>query len=186
MRHPFEAMPFGTASIVLVLLVAIAVSIGWQLNQIGKPLTIPQIAPQGIVSLELAFTAEKARRIVEAWSQKENALDRAIELQWIDFLFMLAYSTALSLACIWSTKLLPSFDPRWLGVGIVLAWGQWVAAVFDAIENLCLFPFLYGTAKDGLSLALVAALSAGLKFGLIGLGIIYFLISVMFKVFRYI
>lgn len=183
MKHPFEAMRFGTASIVLVLLVAIALLIAWQLNQIGKPLTIPEIAPQGILSLEFAFTAEKAKGIVEAWS-KVNALDRAIKLQWIDFLFMAAYSTALSLACIWSTKLLPGFDSRWLGAGIVLAWGQWVAAIFDAIENLCLFPFLYGTAKDGVPLALVASLSAGLKFGLIGLGIIYFLISVGFKVFR--
>lgn len=182
MRHPFQEIPFGTASIVLVLLVAIALLIAWQLNQIGQPLKIQGIAPQGILSLEFALTAEKAKQIVEAWS-KANVLDQAIKLQWIDFLFMAAYSTALSLACIWSTKLLPGFDSRWLGVGIALAWGQWVAAMFDAIENLCLFPFLYGTAKDGMPLALVAAVSAGLKFGLIGLGIIYFVLSVGIKLF---
>lgn len=183
MGHPFAGISFQAATIALVLLLAIALLISWQLNQIGKPLTIPEIAPQGILSLEFAFTAHKAKQIVEAWS-KANVLDRAIKLQWIDFLFMVAYSTALSLACIWSTKLLSGFNPKWLGVGIALAWGQWVAAIFDAIENLCLFPFLYGTAKDGVPLALVAAVSAGFKFGLIGLGVIYFLISVGFKVFR--
>jgi hypothetical protein len=183
MRHPFAAMRFGTASIVLVLLVAIALLIAWQLNQMDTPLRIPEIAPLGIVSLEFAFAPQQARDIVEAWS-KANVLEGAIKLQWVDFLYMVAYSTALSLACIWSTKLLPGFDARWLGAGMVLAWGQWVAAIFDAIENLCLFPFLYGTATDGVPLALVAAVSAGLKFGLIGLGILYFLISVGFKVFR--
>lgn len=182
MRHPFQGIPFGIASIVLALLVAIAVLIAWYLSKIGEPLTIPEIAPQGIVSLEFALTAEKAKKVVEAWS-KGNVLDGAIKLQWVDFLFMLAYSTALSLACIWSTKLLSGFDLRWLGAGIILAWGQWVAAMFDAIENLCLFPFLYGMGKDGVLLAFVAAVSAGLKFVLIGLGIIYFLISVGIKVF---
>jgi hypothetical protein len=183
MVHPFAKIQFQIATVVLVVVAAIALLIAWQLNQMDKPLRIPEIAPLGIVSLEFAFAPQQARAIVEGWS-KANALEGAIKLQWVDFLYMAAYSTALSLACIWSTKLLPSFDARWLRAGIVLAWGQWVAAVFDAIENLCLFPFLYGTAKDGVQLALVAALSAGLKFGLIGLGIIYFLISVGFKVFR--
>lgn len=181
--HPFEVISFKTASIVLVLLVGITVLIFWLLNKIGQPLNIPK-APQGILCLEFAFTAQRANQIVEAWRQA-NTLDRAIKLQWLDFLLMAAYSTAFSLACVWCTKLLPGFDSRWLGTGIVLAWGQWVAAVFDAIENLCLFPFLYGTAKDGVPLALVAAVSAGLKFGLIGLGVIYFVISVGLKLFRF-
>jgi hypothetical protein len=92
MRHPFQGIPFGIASIVLALLVAIATAIAWYLNKIGQPLKIQGIAPQGILSLEFALTAEKAKQIVEAWS-KANVLDQAIKLQWIDFLFMAAYST---------------------------------------------------------------------------------------------
>jgi hypothetical protein len=87
------------------------------------------------------------------------------------------------LLCILATRLLANFDSRWLWLGVGLAWGQLAAALFDIVENLCLFPFLYGTADNLLSLALLAAVSAGLKFILIGFGLVYFLVSVGIKIF---
>jgi hypothetical protein len=68
----------------------------------------------------------------------------------------------------------------WIGIG--LAWGQLAAALFDVIENLCLFPFLYGATENLFPLASLAAVSAGLKFILIGFGVIYFIISVGIKI----
>ena len=179
--HPFQLIPFRTACILVVVFAIATLSIASKLNKIGQPLTIPGISPHGILSLEFAFTAKKAQDIVKDWS-KANVLNAAIYLQWLDFLFITAYSITLSLLCILATKLLPNFNPQWLSAGIILAWGQLAAALFDVIENICLFPFLYGANANLLPLASLASVSAGLKFIIVGIGLIYFLISVGIKI----
>jgi hypothetical protein len=179
--HPFQLIPFKNACILVVVFAIFTFSIASQLNKIGQPLTIPGISPHGILSLEFAFTEKNALEIVKAWSDA-NILSRAIILQRLDFLFIAAYSVTLSLLCILATKLLYNFDPRWLWIGVGLAWGQLAAALFDVVENLCLFPFLYGATENLFPLASLAAVSAGLKFILIGVGVIYFLISVGIKI----
>lgn len=182
MGHPFQAIS-SKNTIVLTIVSAIAtLSIFSLLNTIGRSLTIPGISPLGIISLEFACTDKNARDIVQAW-KKIDALDAAICLQWLDFLFIAAYSALFGLLCILATRWLANFDPRWLWLGVGLAWGQLAAALFDIVENLCLFPFLYGANNNLLPLALFAAVSAGLKFILIGLGLVYFLISVIIKIF---
>jgi hypothetical protein len=180
-KHPLQAISLKSTSILVVIFAVFTLSIAIQLDKIGQPLTISGILPQGILSLEFAFTAKNAQAIVKAWSNA-NVLKAAIDLQRLDFIFIFAYSTTLSLSCLWVTKLLLKFDPRWLSAGIVLAWGQWLAALFDITENLCLFPFLDRATENLPLLALVAAISAGLKFILIGLGIAYCLISVFIKI----
>ncbi|WP_310425864.1 hypothetical protein [Chamaesiphon sp. VAR_48_metabat_135_sub] len=179
--HPFQTISLKKTIIFIIVFLIITLSITSQLNKIGKPLTIPVTSPLGIISLEFAFTARNAQKIVKAWSDV-NVLNRAIDLQRLDFLFIAAYSMTLSFLCILATKLLSNFDPRWLWAGIILAWGQLAAALFDVIENLCLFPFLYGATENLFPLASLAAVSAGLKFILIGFGVIYFLISVGIKI----
>jgi hypothetical protein len=181
MSHPFQTIsPRNTIVFTLVSSIA-TLSIFTLLNIIGRSLTIPDISPLGIISLEFALTDKNAVDIVQAW-KNTNALDSAIYLQWLDFLFIAAYSTMFGLLCILATRWLAKFDPRWLWLGVGLAWGQFAAALFDIVENLCLFPFLYGVTNNLLPLALLAAVSAGLKFILIGLGLLYFLGSVIVNI----
>jgi hypothetical protein len=52
-----------------------------------------------------------------------------------------------------------------------LAWGQWLAAIFDAVENLALTILLFGTLA--MPWPQIARLYALLKFGLIFFGILY-------------
>jgi hypothetical protein len=179
---PFQIISFKNTIIFIVLSLIVTFAIASKLSKIGKPLAISLISPHGILSLEFAFTAKNARKIVKTWSD-ENILSRAIDLQRLDFLFIAAYSTTLGLLCILATKLLSNLDPRWLWIGVGLTWGQLAAALFDVIENLCLFPFLYGATGNLFPLASLAAVSAGLKFILIGFGVIYFLISVGIKIY---
>jgi hypothetical protein len=180
--HPFQLISFENGCVLVFVFAIMTLLIASQLSKIGKPLTIPVTSPYGILSLEFACTAKNAQNIVKAWSAA-NTLNAAIYLQRLDFLFIVTYSTTLGLLCILATKLLYNFDPRWLSVGIILAWGQLAAALLDVIENLCLFPFLYGATGNLFPLASLAAVSAGLKFILIGLGIAYFLTSVGIKIF---
>ncbi len=178
---PFQTISFKNTIIVIVISSIVTFAIASKLNKIGQPLTIPVISPHGILSLEFAFTERNALKIVKAWSDA-NILSKAIDLQRLDFFFIAAYSTTLGSLCILATKLLSNFDSRWLWIGVGLAWGQLAAALFDVIENLCLFPFLYGATGNLFPLASLAAVSAGLKFILIGFGVIYFLISVGIKI----
>jgi hypothetical protein len=181
-KHPFQTLSFTLTSIVLIVLLAITLLFFIRMQKMSTPLSMPGIVPNGILSFEFATTAKKAQFIANTW-REANLLAQAIKLQWINFLFMTFYSTTFGLACIWSTQLMPIFDSWWLELGVILAWLQWVAALFDATENLCLFPFLYDTYKDGIPLALIAAVSAAIKFGLIILGLLYFLISIGIKLF---
>jgi hypothetical protein len=179
-EHPFQALSFETVSSLLIVFWVVTLLVFIQLSKMGKPLRIPSAVPKGILSLEFASTARDAQRIVHAWSEA-GLLEQAIKIQWLDFLFIVFYSTTFSLTCIWSTQLISSFNSLWLDIGIILAWSQLGAALFDVLENLCLFPFLYSTYRGGIPLALVAATSATLKFGLIILGLAYILISIGIK-----
>ncbi|WP_341531924.1 hypothetical protein WKK05_38670 (plasmid) [Nostoc sp. UHCC 0302] len=180
MRHPFQGFPTGTSSVLLAVLAGATLFLMWKLNKIDKLLNIPNVVPNGIISLEFAGSSAKAKAIVDAWC-KGNVLDQAQKLQSLDFLYIGAYSTTLSLSCIWVTKSLTNFDGEWIGAGVVLGWGQWVAALLDVIENLTLFPFLYGEVKDSSPLARVAAVCAVFKFSLIFTGLLYLLTSIVIK-----
>lgn len=178
MRHPFQVIPIVNSSLLLAVLTALTLILMGVLGKISKPLGIPDVAPNGIISLEFAGDSVRAKAIVAAWRNKD-VLQNAKKVQWLDFLYIAAYSTTLSLACIWSIKLLPGFDSAWLNTGIVLAWGQWFAALLDVIENLALFPFLYRDVDDKAVWAKVAAFCAVLKFSLIITGLLYVVISLV-------
>lgn len=178
MKHPFQVIPIVNLSLLLAVLIALTLILMGVLGKISKPLSVPDVAPNGIISLEFAGGSARAKAIVAAWRNK-GVLQNAKKVQWLDFLYIAAYSTTLSLACIWSTKLLPNFDSAWLRTGTVLAWGQWLAALFDIIENLALFPFLYKDVNDKAIWAQVAAFCAALKFSLIIIGLLYIVTSLI-------
>ena len=106
----------------------------------------------------------------------------SIEKTWaafslgLDFLFLVIYSTLLSLGCVCAAS---SFQKgTWNTLGIILAWGQWMAAFFDALENISLVAILFGSQSN--FIPLISRFSAFIKFVLIFLGLIY-IISGIFK-----
>ena len=63
----------------------------------------------------------------------------------LDFLFLLFYSTAFSLACmLWSEGGSGSFE-RIRFFGSLFAWISLFAGVFDGLENLALIQLLFGS-----------------------------------------
>jgi hypothetical protein len=96
-------------------------------------------APAGIVSLELACTAEKAGCILDAWAKKDPGLRATARLGvWWDFPLILAYVATLALGCIESGKVLknswgwPGFARAgWFFVGLAL-----IAGACDVFEDL--------------------------------------------------
>jgi hypothetical protein len=168
MRHPYQMLSARRKLSLFWSLLLATLALLLILNQVGDPLVNPD-APYGIVSFEIARTWPTAASIMSSWDFAAR-LHAAFSLG-LDYLFMLVYSSTLALSSLWAgDKLLVL---RWplAGFGVPLAWGSWLAAVFDSVENLALILLLFG--QQGYFWPAAAALCAYLKFGLILLGMAY-------------
>ncbi len=145
----------------------------------GAPLKEPKetytSTPRGIVDLELCWTADRANRILESWNSRKSfrdpgaaLLEVAIENTWLDFGFIVIYSTAVTLFCGYAATRTSHISLS--GLLIVLSWGQPVAGCLDAIENISMLLMLYEENVTGEFPAVVTTICAGIKFSLIGMG----------------
>jgi hypothetical protein len=98
-------------------------------------------------------------------------LSYAAFLQGLDFLFLAVYSTTLSLGCLWARRVIVERGWPLAFLGVPLAWGQWLAAACDAIENVALAALLFGGPASPWPQAAWAC--AAVKFALIFLGLVY-------------
>ncbi len=160
MRHPLEAIPADKRARVFLPLLVATLLITFAFRFIGP-------AKPTIVDFELAGTVAKATDILTAWTPMDR-IHAGFSLGF-DYLYMPIYSTTIALACVWAATVLRS--GVWKSIGAALAWGLWLAAIFDAIENLALISNLFGTPIE--PYPQIAALCATLKFGLILLGLAY-------------
>lgn len=135
----------------------------------GKPLVTAQ-APYGIVSFELAGTPAQAQLILDSWDAR--AKQYAAFGLGFDYLFMLAYSAAIGLGCLLAAGVIRGRGWPLASLGVLLAWGMWLAALLDAVENFALLQLLLAGTSNG-GWPAVARLCAVLKFGLIFLGLVY-------------
>lgn len=130
---------------------------------INQPLQTPA-APQGMVSFQLAGSADQAHAIVRSW--QAEGLGWAKVSLWVDFLFIPAYVLALLLLTRHFTRDRPGIRER---VG-----ARWVRALFataglsDVSENVLLLNNL-SPPTDAVTLS--ATLCALIKFTALTLGI---------------
>jgi hypothetical protein len=134
----------------------------------------------GMVPFELTGGQDRADEILAEWG--DDGQDAARQQLWIDFGFLLAYGTFLTLALAAIRDL--ARNRGWLRLasigGIVVYFGA-LCAAFDALENICLlltidgagasFPLLatiFATCKFILLIAAIAYLVAGLAMRLLG------------------
>ena len=130
-------------------------------------------APHGIVSFELAGSSDAVTRILASWGPEGR---RRAELSLrLDYVFLVAYATVLSLLCGTVAQSWAASRPRLRQVGMLLAACQWLAALLDAAENLLLQSILADA--SGALLPLAAHWCALVKFTLIGFGWLYILVA---------
>ena len=104
-------------------------------------------APAGIVSLQLAWTGHRARRIVASWN--DQRMLRTAELSvLLDVPFILLYSSALAAGGVLGARaagaggVLSTYDAA--TIAALLAFSAGTAALLDLIENLGLWMLLRG------------------------------------------
>ena len=174
---PLQLLTTKTIRILLVVSLLLTAYNWYLLKEIGASLYNPH-APWGIVSFEFAGTLDQARLIMDSW--KDDArIDSVFSLK-VDFVFLFLYSTALALSCVLCLK---TYQPSTFlyNLGIGMAWGQWFAAIFDAIENYALLQILSGTSLE--FYPIIAFISASVKFLLVGLGFLYITYSGLFMIY---
>lgn len=147
-----------TTALILTIVVA------WLM---AAPLTSNH-APFGIVSLELARYPNMAEFVIGSWTP-EQQIAAITSVRW-DFLWLLCYSTTISLACVWAAGVF-SRSSYLVSIGYALAWLLWLAALLDAVENVALLQMLGRTTQPPWpALAYWCALA---KFDILILGLVY-------------
>lgn len=127
----------------LVLLIATVCLMGW-LSRQGKSLQTGA-APYGAVSLQLAWSHERAQKIINSWKDQK---DRAYLQHYYDFLFIAVYPLFLSLSC--------ALLSRWVSgaislIGVALSWTILLAAPLDTLENILALRMLSSAPSELLS-----------------------------------
>jgi hypothetical protein len=135
-RHPFAWLSASGQKRAFIILFIFTLAVMVSLNALGRPLNT-EVAPLGIVSFELAGELSLAQSMVESWGPTGRVY-AGLNLG-LDYLFMVAYSSAIALGCVLVAR---SLSPR---VGVLLAWAQFGAALLDAVENYALIQVLLGS-----------------------------------------
>lgn len=164
MKPPLDWIPASKRPSLFTLFLAGALALLLLFQPVNQPLMNAD-APAGIVSLQLAWTPERAQSILDSWDARTR-LFAAFGLGF-DYLFMFAYAAALALGALLAAGRHPGWFARlggWTGRGAFLA------ALCDALENLGQFHQIFNGRVD---LAAPIAVLASLKFALLLLALIY-------------
>ena len=168
MNHPLERISSQQRTRVFYLLLGLTILLLLSMNFVGTPLNTAA-APQGIVSFEFAATPERAQAMLDSWSPAARV--RAGFIQGLDFLFPVIYSTTVGLGCIMAAGVIARRRQAISRLGRWLAWGLWLAAALDYIENIGLVIILFGAVQS--PYPQIAAVCATLKFILLAAGLVY-------------
>lgn len=165
MRHPLLVVPEGRRLLAFGGLATATLALAAWLGAIDRTLQGPG-SEGGILGLELCRTVEACGAQLAAIEARGASEVLAFSLG-LDYLFLLAYSSAIAAALAFLGARRPNGLSRAVGV---LAWAQWIAAGLDAIENYALWQMLqHGPAAPW---PVIATASAIPKFAIIAIGLL--------------
>ena len=176
MRHPFQSISPERVPSYLIPLILLTLLSMLILNLLGSSLNTAA-APSGIISFELAGDPEISTAIIDSWDHASQMI-ASLSLG-LDYLFLLIYSTTIAMGCIWAMNAFITKPSFYLSVGILLAWGQGLAALLDGVENAALLRLLLGEIQS--PWPQLAQTCAVIKFTLIAFGLIYIALGAIMK-----
>ena len=145
----------------------------WQ----GRQLITP-FSPAGILSLEFSYARAHTQTIADAWKTSLRGVFRVNML--LDFLFIPFYGLFLYSTCGYFSV---HHQRGWVQrLGVLLAFGSLIAMLLDIIENIFMIFSIHFTTTTLTSL--FTTVMATLKFLLIGLAIVYIILSAVFTLLQ--
>lgn len=167
--NPFFWLPDGWPRYLSLIVLGAAVgSFVYGLTVQGKPLS--REVRGGIVAFELAWTTDRAQKILDAW--KSLVPTALTQLHW-DFGFLIVYSLFGSLTC---AALAQAQNNRWPWLGNFFSWAMLVAGALDACEDFALIRMLK-TQSATEFLTKTASFCASVKFLILIAGLVYVIVQ---------
>lgn len=157
-------MKKNTGFLFLISLVATVAVFLWMRNQ-GAQLKTPATS-MGILNLEFAWNTEKATTVTQAW--QGEILTVAKNNIYIDFLFIIAYTSLLTLGCKW---LASKHQGKWASAGNKISRVVPAAGTFDVAENILMLLTLQAAPNN--YTAMFTTGFAVFKFALVAVAILY-------------
>jgi hypothetical protein len=134
----------------------------------GSALYLRPLTSNNIVRFELAKHTPVAESIIQDWTDN-GLLSKAKQSIYIDFLFIVLYSSALAVACIFISRL--TNHEILVRAGKFFSYLMAAAGICDVIENISLLKSLYGTVSYWN--VMLAYDMAATKFSLIILSVLF-------------
>jgi len=141
MSNPYVWLPVNLRGPVVIALFAASVLLMIALSVIGKGLTVTEgDVSVSIMKIEMPWTQSEAETVVKVWKDKQQ-IDAAINQTRLDFLFLLIYPAALSLACVMASG---SKTGLMANAGGKLSWAVLFCTPLDFTENIFILKMLDG------------------------------------------
>lgn len=178
MSHSFikklEKTPSHNIVLILTGIAAIATVIIYILM---RPI---ETSSYGTLDLEFAWTVNRINAIFDAWGSK--LINQELNNTLLDYGFLVTYSSFFAGLTLLLTRKLLSGQIRLIGFYMTLA--SFVAAIFDAIENLNLILMLTSPNNFPSFSPPLASICATIKFGLLFLIILFWIISILWVLYH--
>ena len=129
----------------------------------------------GVMEFEFAWTPEMIREIFRAWGAAGKKKE-ATAIYW-DFLYIPSYGLFIAGCILLVTRKLEEGKLQNFGLYITIT--PIIAGVFDVIENINLLLMIENDAYIEMGSPFIASLCASIKFGLIFLGIGFFILALI-------
>jgi hypothetical protein len=130
-----------------------------------------EASPLGVVSLELAGSAEAVTRMFDSWDREARA--SALWSLRVDFVFLLLYAAAISTASALAARARYRGRPRMVRLGRGLSGAIWLAAACDVLENVALGSMMFDAVAE--TPARIAFGFASVKFAILAVAVPYVL-----------
>jgi hypothetical protein len=127
-------------------------------------------SPSNIVQFEFAGTIQSATEIISNWGAEGTALAKTSI--YLDFVFLVLYCVAFSLACRVASEF--SKNPLLIKTGVMLSWIVWAAGISDAVENMGMLLTLDEINQSTIS---VSWYFAAIKFSILAIVLLFILAS---------
>ena len=138
-----------------------------------------KVSTYGILDYEFAWNADKVLSIFVVWGL--NGINNQITAIYWDFLFIIGYvSLAFSLIIL----VFQRSNEQIQTIGKYVPITPVLTGIIDIIENVFLLTMATNLSSVNDSNALLASLSASLKFGLLFVGIIFFIGALILIIFH--
>lgn len=133
----------------------------------------------GVIEFEFAWTSEQINRIFKAWGSEGKKKEAFVT--YIDFLFIPCYCVFMAGCILLVTRKL---EGKLQEIGLYMTILPFVAGIFDVIENISLLLMLTYDAFIWSLSPFIASLCATIKFSLIFIAIIFFVVALILLIIK--